>query len=147
MAATIVTRDPTFGWIAYGGALTETGDRLTVSPRDGLRRRFDVVIPDRKLPFAEDFARLKIELDRDGFAAGGAVTLDKALGQVAFTIENRTGDAHTTTVRLSLPVNSSYTLTVDGKPVTLVQTGDWDYPWRADVSVTSQSVKIELRKQ
>jgi hypothetical protein len=146
MAATIVTRDPTFGWIAYGGALTDSGDHLAVIPRDGLRRRFDVVIPDRNLPFAEDLARLKIELDRDGFAAGSAVTMDKALGQIAFTVENRTNDSHTTAVHLSLPVNSRLALFVDGKAVPLIQTGDWDYPWRADVSVASQSVKVELRK-
>src|ERR1044071_7064829 len=46
MAATIVTRDPIFGWFAYGGVLAENGNELTVNPRDGVRRRFDVVIPD-----------------------------------------------------------------------------------------------------
>jgi hypothetical protein len=147
MAATVVTRDPTFGWIAYGGALTEDGDRLSIIPRDGLRRRFDVVIPDRHLPFAEDLSRLKIELGRDGFAAGGPITMDKGLNEIGFTIENRTSDSHATTLRLSLPVNSKYRLLIDGKAVPLTQTGDWDYPWCTEVTVTSPAVKIQLRKE
>ena len=48
MAATIVTNDPTFGWFAYGGAMKESGNTLEVIPRDGLRRRFDVVIADAR---------------------------------------------------------------------------------------------------
>ena len=53
MAATIVTNDPTFGWFAYGGVDDrQRAPRSSVIPRDGLRRRLDVVIPDRALPFA-----------------------------------------------------------------------------------------------
>ena len=39
MAATVVTNDPTFGWLAYGGTLTDGGATLAINPRDGLRRR------------------------------------------------------------------------------------------------------------
>ncbi len=46
MAATIVTHDRDFGWYAYGGTMIEKEDELAINPRDGLRRRFDVVIPD-----------------------------------------------------------------------------------------------------
>jgi hypothetical protein len=144
MAATIVAKDPTFGWIAYGGALTESGDKLSVIPRDGLRRRFDIVIPDAGLPFAEDVSRLKLELDRDGFAAESAITMDKSARTIAFTIENRTGNAHTTTVRLSVPVNTTYELRQDGKVVPLAQTGDWDYPWTAKLTMGGATTKVEL---
>jgi hypothetical protein len=144
MAATVVTHDPIFGWFAYGGALTERGNDLSINPRDGLRRRLDVVIPDDHLPFSEDVRRLKLELDRDGFAADGLITMDKAIGHLAFTIDNRANNAHTTSVRLSLPVNSTYALLQDGKPVRLVQTGNWDYPWRADLSISGAATKVEL---
>ena len=117
-----------------------------VTPRDGLRRRFDVVMPDRRLPFAEDIARMKIELERDGFAADGAITMDTALGAVAFTIENRTGNAHTTGIRLALPVNSRYELRQDGRAVPLVRTGDWDYPWRADIRMGGATSALELTR-
>ena len=144
MAATVVTRDPIFGWIAYGGAMTDQGATLAVNPRDGLRRRLDVVIPDARLPFAEDVSRLKIDLERDGFAAAGTITIDKRLARVAFAVENRTGDAHTTGLRLSLPVNTQFDLRQDGKPVAMVQTGDWDYPWRADLPMPLAGSQIEL---
>ncbi len=144
MAATIVTRDPIFGWFAYGGAMTEQGADLSINPRDGLRRRFDVVIPDMYLPFPEDIRRLKLELERDGFAADGMITMDKALGRVGFTIENRTADAHRTGVRLSIPVNCRYELLQDGKPVPLAQTGNWDYPWRAELNISGPASKVEL---
>jgi hypothetical protein len=144
MASTIVTRDPVFGWFAYGGAMTEQGNQLTINPRDGLRRRLHVVIPDMYLPFAEDIRRLKLELERDGFTPDGTITMDKAIDRIAFTVENRTGDAHKTGVRLSIPVHSKYELLQDGKPVPLVQTGNWDYPFRAELTVTGAGSKVEL---
>src|SRR5580765_1140886 len=145
MAATVVTNDPTFGWFAYGASMTTSGATLSVIPRDGLRRRLDVIIPDRALPFAEDIARLKLELERDGFAQESPITIDKALGTIAFTIENRMTTPHVTGIKLSLPLNSRYELRQDGQVIPLTQTGDWDYPWRADVSL-GPAAKIELRR-
>lgn len=144
MAATIVSHDPTFGWIAYGGMLTEKDHDLSINPRDGLRRRLDVVIPDARLPFGEDISRLKIELERDGFAADGLITMDKSLRKVAFTIEDRTSNEHATGVRLSLPINTSYALRQDGRPVPLTSTGDPDYPWRGSLLMAGTTTKIEL---
>jgi hypothetical protein len=144
MAATVVTKDPTFGWFAYGAMMTEAANELSINPRDGLRRRLAVVVPDTRLPFREDVSRLKLELERDGFATNQSIVMDKALAKISATIENRTNNAHTTGVRLSFPVNSQYELRQDGKIVPLVQTGDWDYPWRADLSVAGPASKIEL---
>jgi hypothetical protein len=144
MAATIVSRDPVFGWFAYGGAMTKRGRELEISPRDGLRRRFHVVIPDSGLPFPEDIRRFKLELERDGFAADGKIVMDKDLGRIAFTVENRTGDAHKTAVRLSFPTHTRYELYQDGKPVSLVSTPEWDYPWRAELEIAGKGAKVEL---
>jgi len=144
MAATIVTNDPIFGWFAYGGSMTDSGPTLAVIPRDGLRRRLDVVIPDRALPFAEDSSRLKIALDRDGFAAESPIVIDKALGDITFAIENRTGDAHTTGVALAIPANTRYRLLQDGKAVPLTLTGNWDYPWRAELAMGKTGTKIQI---
>ncbi|HUR22224.1 MAG TPA: DUF5695 domain-containing protein [Vicinamibacterales bacterium] len=146
MAATVVTNDPTFGWMAYGGVAKDEGKRLLVNPRDGLRRRLAVVTQDRALPFPDSLARLKVELERDGFVAGGDITVDKSLERITFTVENRTGSAHHTGIRLSLPVNADYGMTAGGSPVSLVQTGNPDYPWRADVAITGATV-IELRRR
>lgn len=144
MAATVVTRDPVFGWFAYGGAMTERGGELAINPRDGLRRRFHVVIPDAALPFPEDIRRLKLELGRDGFAADGMILMDKALDKIVFTLETRAGDVHHTTLRLSLPAHTTYELVQDGRPVPMVVTGDWDYPWRAELEVGAKGAKVEL---
>ena len=83
MAATIVTNDPIFGWFAYGGVLTETAnepsDQSARRPPPPLRRRHSATAT---LPFAEDVSRLKLELERDGFATDAAIAMDKALDKI-----------------------------------------------------------------
>jgi hypothetical protein len=117
-----------------------------VTPRDGLRQRLDVVIPDRRLPFAEDLSRLKIALARDGFAAGEAATIDKSLATIRLRLENRTGDTHETALRLSLPVGTSYTLALDGARVALTHTADPDYPWTASLPMHAASATLVLER-
>jgi hypothetical protein len=146
MAATVVTNDPTFGWIAYGASMKDGPNTLSVNPRDGLRRRLDIVLQDRALPFADSLVRFKLELERDGFDAKSDIVIDKSVRSVAFTLENRTATAHSTGLRLALPVNSHYTLTVDGKAVPLVATGNPDYPWRAEIVLGTSGAKVELKK-
>jgi hypothetical protein len=142
MAATIVTRDPIFDWIAYGGVLSVKNENLSVVPRDGLRQRFCAVVGDPKGP-RSNIQRLKLELDRDGFAAGQAIQLDKALTSISFRLENRTGDQHQTSLLLSPPEGTTYRLTENGKPVALQQTGNWDYPLRAELEVgTKQTLEL-----
>jgi len=54
---------------------------------------------------------------------------------VSFTVENRTGAPHPTGLLLSFPVNSSYQVLQDGKPVAVRPTGNWDHPWRAELAM------------
>jgi hypothetical protein len=144
MAATVVTRDPVFGWTAYGGRLDEARGEVAVEPRDGVRRRLAVVVPS---PDAAGPRRLKIELERDGFAAGRLLTIDKSLRRIRFILENRTADAHRTGVRISFPAGSSYDLVVEGRAVPLAATGEWDYPWRAELEIKSATVKVEVTRK
>ena len=88
--------------------MTEHGDTLAINPRDGLRRRFDVVIPDIGSPFADDNRRVKLELDRDGFAADSEIVVEKKLDRIAFAVENRTGTTHVTELSLSFPSSARY---------------------------------------
>ncbi len=141
MAATVVTRDPVFGWIAYGGALAEKRGEVAVEPRDGVRRRFAAVVPGTG---PDDILRLKIELERDGFAAESRIRMDRSLGRISFTLENRTADAHRTGLRLAAPEGYAYALAKNGMTVPLVATGDPDYPWRAEIDVAGPAVRIEL---
>jgi hypothetical protein len=88
--------------------------------------------------------RLKMELDRDGFAAGQNIVVDRALKKISFTLENRTGDSHATGLWLALPEKSSYSVMQDGKKLALKPTGNWDHPFRAELIVTTKPASIEL---
>jgi len=143
MARTLVTEDPTFGWIAFGGSWTEDDETLSVIPRDGLRKRFDVVVPDPRVPWLRA-QRLKLELNRDGFSKEETVSVSKSLNRLTFMVENRTGDRHQTELALWLPYGARYALTQDGDPVELAPSGDWDYPWRVELEMDGVSSLIEL---
>jgi hypothetical protein len=148
MAATVVTRDPVFGWYAYGGELDEKGQALRVEPRDGLRRRLADIVPAPRSRGGQAPLRLILELDRDGFLAGHPVRLDKALERIVFAVENRTGIPHETELRLSLPGGTRYEVYQDRRRSPLVATGNTDFPWRTMLRIDGPSVKVELvRKQ
>ncbi len=139
-AATVVTEDPIFGWVAYGGVLEEAGGRLSVIPRDGLRQRLAVVLTDPR-PL-----RFKLELDRDGFQPESRIGIDKQLKKITFKLENRTGDRHTTLLKLSCHPTADYEVFLDGKKVSLARTGIWNYPWQAALSVKEESSTVEIRR-
>jgi hypothetical protein len=145
MAATVVTRDPIFDWIAYGGVLRVTNQNLSVIPRDGLRQRLCAIVGDPKDP-ARNVRRLRIELDRDGFAAGQAIELNKSLGRISFNLENRTDDHHRTGLWLSSPDGVTYSLACNGKPVAFQPTGSWDYPLRAELDMGTNQVSVQLTR-
>jgi hypothetical protein len=145
MAATIVTRDPIFGWVAYGGALSVANEALSVIPRDGLRQRFGAIVENADNP-ANPVGRLKLELDRDGFAVGQTISLAKSLEKISFTLENRTSDRHTTVLRLSPPAGMTYELAQNGKSVPLQPTGDSDYPQRAILVINTNQANLQLTK-
>ncbi len=61
----------------YGGALTDQGATLSVNPARRTSPKARCGDSRHPPPFAEDISRLKIELDRDGFAADGNIAIDK----------------------------------------------------------------------
>ncbi len=104
MAATVVTNDPVFGVVAYGGELTEKDKLIYVIPKDGLRTR---------LYYRNINTKIDIELARDGFAKDKAVTIDPSGKLLQFALENRTGDAHNVEVNMK-GLKGTYQLKVDG---------------------------------
>jgi len=146
MARTLVTDDPLFGWIAYGGSWREEPDALSVVPRDGLGQRFDLVVADPRAPSLRA-RRLKVELARDGFAGEEPIMVRKDMEALTFTVENRTRDLHSTEIRLWLPYGTEYLLLQDGTPVDLLPTGSWDYPWRGILRMTGGSTTIQLLRK
>ena len=143
MAATIVTRDPVFGWIAYGGVFRNNNETFEIVPRDGLRQRFAAVVPDAKIPWSLP-RRLKIELERDGFAENENIIMHADLSRISFLLENRTGDTHCCGIRLSVPPDAQYDVVCDGKNIPLVNTDNWDYPLRAEIEMDAASCSIEI---
>ncbi len=109
-AATVITQDPVFGLIAYGGTLTVQGQTLQVIPKDGLQR---------KIYYRQAGKKLDIELARDGFAGSEQVIIDPARS-LRFTLENRTADTHQTGITLR-GLSGKFTITVDGKNLPPVQ--------------------------
>lgn len=110
-AATVVTDDPLFGWMAYGGTLQAVGPaaaprgakrqalavaapmQVSVIPRDGLRQRLHVIDAPG--------TRLHVTLDWDGFAADAPVELATDGSRLSFVLENRSTSPHRTTTRIT----------------------------------------------
>lgn len=132
MATTILTRDPLFDWLAYGGALNVTGKVISVVPRDGIRQRFCAILPER---------RVILELDRDGFAARLPLLMDKTLKRLRFTLENRTGDTHSTSLRISLKGNAAYAVVREGKKVGSAKQGGETV---VQLKISRPSTSVEL---
>jgi hypothetical protein len=151
MAATIVANDPLFGLIAYGGSMTTAGGQIAVVPRDGLRQRFAVVglggaeRAAAVAPPASSVAVFRLEVDRDGFAAETPVILERDLRRVTFTLENRTGDRHTTVVAFAPPAGAGrWEIRADGRRVELEPNSNTDYPLRAEIPVALGIVRVEI---
>ncbi|HEY4288460.1 MAG TPA: DUF5695 domain-containing protein [Puia sp.] len=89
-AATIVTEDPIFGWVAYGGHLLTAGEKFSVIPRDGIRTRLYVRSKGQQLD---------IELQQDGFAKEEPVVVGPH--GISFVLENRSGLPHETSFVLN----------------------------------------------
>jgi hypothetical protein len=104
-AATIATDDPLFGLYAFGGSLARTGNYIDVIPRDGLRQRFHVIRGN---------LRFQLLLERDGFSPEKPIRFDDSLGEISFTLENRSGDDHLTFLDISGLPPGHYELRCDG---------------------------------
>ncbi len=110
MATTVLTNDPLFGWIAYGGLLNRNKNGFTVIPRDGLRDRFSIVTEN---------TRTTISCNRDGFAKEKQIAITPDLASISFVIENRTSDNHKTLLTINSHTAGKIKVTVDGRAMTL----------------------------
>ena len=87
----------------------------------------------------------RLELDRDGFAAETPIAFDKTLTRVAFTLENRTGDAHTTVLAIASPAATDrWEIRVDGRRVEVKPNANSDYPLRADIPMGTGLARVEM---
>jgi hypothetical protein len=105
-AATVVTNDPIFGMVAYGGELTKKSNLFYIIPKDGLRK---------KIYYRNGNHKIDIELLRDGFKWNEALLIDPMGKILQFTVENRTSDAHTLPLILN-GLKGTYEIKYIGKP-------------------------------
>jgi hypothetical protein len=68
--------------------------------------------------------RLHLLLDNDGFAAEQPITISDDLSNVAFRIENRSGRAHATHMRISGMPSGNYAISVNGGQVAAFSSSD-----------------------
>lgn len=133
MAATVVANDPLFGWIAYGGILNQNNKGFTVIPRDGLRDRLSLVSKD---------VRTTISFYRDGFAKEKQISITPDLKKVTFTLENRTGNSHTTKLSIFVLPGKVPEVTVDGKKVIVLKSGEREFATTINVSRATHQVVV-----
>jgi len=107
-ASTVITNDPLFGWIAYGGNLGKSENKLQVIPQDGLGVRFGLVT---------DKTRILAELSRDRYSKKTPIVTDKKGKSIMLTISNITGDAHKTSLKLTGTKGAVYKLEMNGKNI------------------------------
>jgi hypothetical protein len=100
-AATILTDDPIFGRICYGGTRQSSGSTNQVVPLDGVRQRFHALLTGY---------RLQLELTADRFAAGQPVVVVDDGAKVQFSIETRNPSAHYDSLRIVTSRGGQYTL-------------------------------------
>jgi hypothetical protein len=90
----------------------------------------------------------RLELDRDGFAAETPIAFDKTLTRVAFTLNNRTGDAHTTVLAIASPgAADRWEIRVDGRRTEVKPNASSDYPLRADLPMSTRPAKVEMLRR
>jgi len=133
-AQTVLTDDPLFGWIAYGGEMKAVKKKLLVEPRDGVRARFSAVTTG---------PRFTMELERDGFAEGKDISVDRSLKRMNFIIENRSGDSHETLLRIT--AESKVKLKIDGKRIKQSEEKAGTKLFILPVSSETHEVTIKLR--
>lgn len=110
-AAAVVADDPLFGLLAYGGQLSHSREDIKVIPKDGLRKRFHVILGGQ---------RFHIQLDRDGFAENKPIVFARTLDEIHFVLENRTGDAHPAQLKLTGLPSGTYEVLLDGSSIATI---------------------------
>jgi hypothetical protein len=100
-ARTVLADDPIFGRFCFGGDWRAAGDRIEVTPKDGVRRRFHALLGDNKL---------HLELKNDRFAADTPIVLQEDLSEFRFVIESDNPAEHVVELRIGGLPAGHYTI-------------------------------------
>ena len=95
-----VANDPIFGLTGYGCNVSSANSCTSVTPTDGVFKRLNMI--SQKLSFS---------LNRDRYTGA---TVSSANNYLGFTLQNQTGDAHTTTLTVVGLAAGTYPVSVGG---------------------------------
>jgi hypothetical protein len=95
-----VAVDPLFGVYGYGCDVQKVGSCYAVTPKDGVWKRLNLITE-----------KFHLELERDRYT-GATVSLAK--DYVGFTLQNQTGDAHTSKLTMTGMPAGTYPIQVAG---------------------------------
>jgi hypothetical protein len=132
-AATWLVNDPLFGWIVYGGNVSEEAKQFAVYPDDGARIRFRIVAAD---------IRLGLEIDRDNWSATSPLTVQKDLKGLKFQLENTGGNTHTTRLKVEMKGAKSPRLTLNGRPVAATRDRYENYLFELPVEAAANTIAL-----
>ena len=95
-----VSVDPIFGLTGYGGNVSTANSCTAVTPTDGVFKRLNMI--SQKMSFT---------LNRDRYTSA---TVGASNNYIGLTLQNQTGDAHTTTLTVVGLAAGTYAVTVGG---------------------------------
>jgi hypothetical protein len=130
-ASTILSKDPLFGWIAYGGSLWQNETGFEISPSDGVGLRFWAV---------NDSLRIGAELDRDTWTK---ISTSKDLDEIELMLETQT-ETHQTKLTLHKYGNEEWVVHQDGRLLISQPSGNREY---YVLSVTDSQHTITIRRK
>mgnify|MGYP003943812669 CR=1 FL=1 len=84
-----------------------------------------------------------VRLNRDGFVSEQEIIIERSLKNLRFKIENRTGDRHTTRMKVFAPNSTVINLTMDGNKIEMVKKDQGTY--QTDLPISQPQHLIELR--
>ena len=95
-----ISVDPIFGLFGYGADVSQAGTCYSITPRDGVFKRLNLISQ-----------KLHMELERDRYKSA---TVSQTSDYIGFTLQNQTGDAHSTRLTLEGLPAGSYAVSVGG---------------------------------
>ncbi len=114
-AATILADDPIFGRFCFGGDYRKTSVGIEVTPKDGVRRRFHVLLSN---------TRLHMVLDMDRFETSQPIALKEDLSEIRFRLESDNPGKHVARLHLSGLAAGSYVLRNSSSAITTLDIKD-----------------------
>lgn len=136
-AATVLSKEPLFGWFAYGGIMKQTAEGFEILPRDGVRVRFWL---------REGHRRLGVELSRDSWSREDPIFVNAERSRILLPLENTYGDKHTTKLTLTATDGERWSVSLNGKRIEGKSLGNDRYRYELPVSEEAHKLEIVSRR-